>query len=481
MQIQKKKRFFITVSLLLVSGFLAVNLAGYLVSVTSLRNQMTQNTLPLTSDNIYSVIQNELLRPVFISSLMANDTFVKDWVLNGEKDPGQMIKYLAEIQHRYETISCFFVSEKTHNYYHHKNILKQVSTSQERDVWYFRVRNMTEPYEINVDFDMANRDMMTIFINYRVLDYHGDFIGATGVGLTVNQVNRSIENYRQRFNREIYFIDEDGLIKLRGASSDHDGEENIKEYIPRSLLSEIIKGEKHRFTYHHKGKLVLLHSRYIPELKWYLMVEQGSGEVNRLVIKAFFINLGICVLIIILVLWISQRTLSAYQKRLEEMATIDPLTGLFNRQTFELFFTVIMKEQIRQHRPLSLLMLDIDYFKEINDNYGHQAGDLILKKVAELIGSLVRESDLVGRWGGEEFLILLKDCDLDNARLSAEKIRQAISELHAVYQQKAQLSVTVSIGVARHNDGESVDQFIDRVDQALYVAKNTGRNCIKWV
>ena len=474
MQFKKKRQFFVTVTALLCGGFLAVNLAGYLVSVASLQNQISRSTLPLTSDNIYSVIQNDLLRPVFISSLMANDTFVRDWVIAGEANAENMVKYLAEIQRRYNTVSTFFVSEKSRSYYHHKGVLKQVDPKEERDAWYFRVRDMQDDYEINVDFDMANRDAMTIFINYRVLDYEGQFIGATGVGLTVNSVTSLIDNYRQRFNREVYFINGQGGITLLGDGSIHEGKQNIGEYISEEILKEIYRDKQHGFTYRLSGKRILLNSRYIPELKWYLMVEQSGDEVNNEVLKAFLLNLLVCLLIIVLVLWISHRTFSIYQKRLEEMATIDPLTGLFNRQTFELFFSEIHKEQARQYRSLALLMIDIDHFKRVNDSFGHQTGDVVLKWVAERIASLVRESDLLGRWGGEEFLVLLKDCDLVNGISRAEKIRDAITTQDGG--RGIPVSVTVSIGLAIHEQGEGVEEYIDRVDRALYQAKSQGRN-----
>src|SRR5690606_26692025 len=161
-------------SALLVSGFLATGIASYLVSRDLVRHTLVDQSHPLTGDNIYSEIQKDVLRPTFISSLMANDTFLRDWILAGEQDPAPITRYLNEVKQKYGTITSFLVSEKTRNYYYAGGVLKQVAETEERDIWYFRVRNMHEPYEMNVDADMANRDTITIFINYRIFDYEGN-------------------------------------------------------------------------------------------------------------------------------------------------------------------------------------------------------------------------------------------------------------------------------------------------------------------
>src|SRR4051812_15750307 len=145
------------VSILLITGFLATSLASYFVSKASVREGI-ESGLPLTADNIYSEIQKDLLRPIFIASMMAHDTFLRDWVIAGEKEAGSVAKYLAEIKTKYDTVSSFYVSDRTRNYYFPDGVLKHISADDWRDVWYFRVRDMAEPYEINVDPDFANRD-----------------------------------------------------------------------------------------------------------------------------------------------------------------------------------------------------------------------------------------------------------------------------------------------------------------------------------
>lgn len=162
MAFSKRFRWAWLVCLLLLAGFLTNSISNYLVSRSNVRKTIMESSLPLTSDNVYSEIQRDLLQPIFISSLMANDAFLRDWVINGERHEEKITKYLNEIKVEYGTITSFFVSEKTRKYYHAHGVLKEVKEDEPRDEWYFRVRSMADTFEINVDQDMANRDEMTI-------------------------------------------------------------------------------------------------------------------------------------------------------------------------------------------------------------------------------------------------------------------------------------------------------------------------------
>jgi len=129
-------------SLLLGAGFIATALFGYYSSRTAIRNTLIGQDLPLTSSNIYSEIQKDLIRPILISSTMASDTFLRDWVLGGERDVPAISRYLGEIRSRYGAFSSYFISEKTRNYYTADGILRQVAPQEQRDAWYARVRVM---------------------------------------------------------------------------------------------------------------------------------------------------------------------------------------------------------------------------------------------------------------------------------------------------------------------------------------------------
>jgi diguanylate cyclase (GGDEF)-like protein len=469
-----KNRLTWLICLLLLVGFLATTLVSYTVSVTQLKKGFAESILPLTSDTVYSEIQKDLIRPIFIASMMASDTFLRDWALFGEKDIKQISKYLEQIKTKYQTVTSFFVSEQSGNYYHAGGLLKQVHADEPRDEWYFRVRSMEKPYELNVDRDLANGDALTFFINHRVLDYQGNYLGATGCGLSVTTIAQLLRAYEIRYQRHIFFVDPQGFVTFR-AESEKDWKAIGEVDGLRDIATTILSKESGSFSYKRDKQTYLLHSRFLPELGWYLLVEQSLDQEMRLLRKTLLINLSLCLVISLVILVVVYRTISHYQQRLERMATIDKLTNLNNRYSGETLFDQAIREASRQHSELSVILLDIDRFKNINDQYSHQAGDAVLADSARIIRVCLREADSICRWGGEEFLVILKDCALENAFSLAEKIREHRAEKIVSFQ-KSSLVVFFSLGVAQWQPGESKENFLMRADNAMYRAKSNGRN-----
>lgn len=172
----------------------------------------------------------------------------------------------------------------------------------------------------------------------------------------------------------------------------------------------------------------------------------------------------------------SFRKIRNLNKKLRFLASYDKLTGCLNRRAFFSFLENDIKRLKRTKTHLSIIMIDLDYFKSINDTYGHMVGDVVLGNVAKVINSSIREIDLIGRYGGEEFLVLLTDCDLKGGTVVAEKIRKVVENYKITIDKEEELRVTISAGVSEYIPGESVDNFLERTDRALYQAKNRGRN-----
>ena len=160
---------------------------------------------------------------------------------------------------------------------------------------------------------------------------------------------------------------------------------------------------------------------------------------------------------------------------LKKLSQTDGLTGLLNRISIEhAIENEIYRISRYEQSLLSIIMFDLDHFKQINDNYGHAEGDLVLRTVSELIDENKRISDQAGRWGGEEFMIVCPNTNLKNARMLAEKLRKAIEEMTFELSGK----ITSSFGVASYDIGESAKKYCHRADERLYEAKDSGRNCV---
>jgi two-component system cell cycle response regulator len=162
---------------------------------------------------------------------------------------------------------------------------------------------------------------------------------------------------------------------------------------------------------------------------------------------------------------------------LARLSTTDPVTGLRNRRYVTEFLSLEALRAVRYHTPLSVMILDIDHFKRVNDRHGHRIGDAVLQVMADTLRSSLRATDLVARYGGEEFLVVLPQTDLVGAGVLAERVRTAIEETAIDVGVEAPLSVTVSIGVAALDaEAPCIEQLVERADAALYAAKDAGRN-----
>ena len=168
------------------------------------------------------------------------------------------------------------------------------------------------------------------------------------------------------------------------------------------------------------------------------------------------------------------------QREFELTATIDELTGLYNRRWLMEMLERQMKRSLGEAAPLALLVIDADHFKLVNDEYGHGVGDQVLRGLARIMTAGVRPQDLLARYGGEEFVVVLPGADLTEARFVAERLRRMMAEATpAVAVGEAPPLVTISIGVALMQKGDTVAEFFSRADAALYRAKRNGRNRVE--
>ncbi|WNO60018.1 diguanylate cyclase [Rheinheimera sp. MMS21-TC3] len=173
---------------------------------------------------------------------------------------------------------------------------------------------------------------------------------------------------------------------------------------------------------------------------------------------------------------VSRTELEQMNTRLEQLSKIDYLTKLYNRGHWEESLIQEFKRLHRYAHKSTLLMCDIDHFKMVNDTYGHTAGDLVIQKIADAVRVNLRDTDIAGRYGGEEYAVLLVDTTVEQATFFAERLRHAVEGLVVMYN-KTPLKVTISIGLAEfHSDMKQHVQWIEAADEALYQSKEGGRN-----
>ena len=465
-------------TLILLLGSFATSIAIHSVASNSLRKSIVERELPITSDSLYSEVQHDLVLPVFISRQMASNTLLHDWALAGEEELGAITRYLNEVKSKQNSLTSFFVSETTKNYYSADGLFKTVSPTDEADQWYYRVKDLQQPYEINVDYDATHSNMMTVFVNYRIEDTEGNFLGVTGIGLSLDSVTELVQHYQKRYNRKIYFVDDEGHETLNGLSKDQNANSIRNQAGIKEIAERILAGGKKSLhsVYQKNGTSMQVNSRYIEKLRAFLIVEQSADEALAPLNRFLSVSLTLSAISSLLIIGIILHTADRHHKQAEKIASTDVLTGLENRASLASRLQSLVDSHRTKGQDFSIIMFDIDHFKEINDQYGHLAGDQVLMRIAQCAQQQIRTLDSIYRWGGEEFLVLLECCQVFDAMKVAEKIRRSIETLEIRVADDISLSATVSLGVGQSEAGETTDELLARVDNAVYLAKRNGRN-----
>ena len=272
-----------------------------------------------------------------------------------------------------------------------------------------------------------------------------------------------------------YYIRKMGLdnIKVAGYSGFNDSIRigvRKNDVLLHSIMSKLIRAlpQKEIDSVYQKWVVMKFEHRFDYTILWKIAVATAPLVVliivwNRKLMK---LNRKIAA---------QHRELVRKSEKLERLSITDQLTGLFNRRHINNVLAAEIERIDRYDRPLSIMILDIDHFKKVNDTYGHQTGDRVLCHFAETISKNIRKSDIAGRWGGEEFLLICPENDLDGVTTMAEHLRKIIAETHFPVDWKQ----TASFGVACYQQPESRDSFINRADRALYRAKENGRNRVE--
>ena len=438
------------------------------------KRDLSLHSLPLSSDNVYSEIQRDLLKSKLISSLMSNNTFLISWAKNNKNNIEEIKEYLRAIKSKYNTSSSFFVSSLSENYYYEKGILKTINNKQDEDKWFYRLKNSNNDYESNIDVDMANNGELSIFSNYKVRDLEGNFIGITGVGIETSHVSSLLDTYKNKYNHEVYFVDKNNSIIIKSKNLEKAKNPHFKEIIYEKI-NDFKKNKNSILEYEYLGETFHLNIRFIEELNLFLCIEAKEQDVLKEITNNFLINIVIFIFIIIFIMMSIIYYINHYQKYLEFFAKKDTLTGLSNRFDFENILLHIFSSETKENKNMAFILLDVDDFKSINDTFGHQMGDKILVIIAKVLKNCFSSRTILARWGGEEFVVVLRNTNNEEAYFLAEKLRLAIfdnKEIYALINKK----MTVSLGIAVKQDNENKDELFLRVDKNLYKAKEQGKN-----
>lgn len=331
-----------------------------------------------------------------------------------------------------------------------------------------------------------------VSISVPVISKQKEMIGILYANISLAILSEFIKNMSFGKTGKIYIVDDDGNLLAHPDIAP--GEEAMNIYgkkilllrnmrdipmVANSLKGRFIPG-LYRLSESHK--LVLSSYERIPTLGWTVVVEQEAGEAFSIILIYAYVIIFIVFLTIIVsliaFLFISRET-AENNRRHRELLIIsetDPLTGLLNRRSMISRMNQLLSDYEQNGQSFVIAMFDIDDFKQVNDSFGHVFGDAVLREIAARTVSILRVEDLLFRWGGEEFLLVIKNCDLRRGRGIAEKIRRVVNDT-PINDGTMQVSVTITIGVCQYHGG-SIDSCIIHADEALYEGKRAGKNMI---
>lgn len=481
-----RHRFALILAALLLGGLGTLSVLTYLRARRLINRQVTTRTLPLSADAVVSSIEHDLLQPVVASTLMADNSLVESRLQRGENDSAVLQNYLHRIQQRTGAATAFLISDKTRRYYHSSGVLKTLDPNDPSDSWYQRFLDSGKLLELNIDRDTADPERTTAFINVRIEDEQERLLGVTGVGLDVRELQEQLRHYQQQYGVRILLVNHDGSILL--ASDQTQGKlQNLPLIGAES--SRILNASELTLHLENRKQDLYVRTTRIPDVDLTLVVVHPRSPEEAAFHQLLLQNLAAAMAISVVLILLAQATLGRDQKQLETIARTDKLSGLLNRRLFDHSFAELSKRAERSGSPLAAVVMDIDYFKRVNDTHGHLVGDAVIRHVSRSIASQVRESDPLFRWGGEEFLLLLLGCDQTMACERLEAIRTELRrhplDLTTLPEyagtagaMERALPVTLSFGLAIQQPGESSTALLQRADDALYTAKRDGRDRI---
>lgn len=471
-------RINLIIILVIIIGFSSITFTNY-YNYSNVIKDNIQNISKLTSSNIYAEINNLLTKPIFVSLTMANDTFLKSWLnneqamLNNEEYTKKLQDYLLAFQKQYNYNSVFLVSTQSNLYYHYNGILKTVNEKTPHDDWYYDLINSKKNYMLDIDWDEADNNILTIFINCKVEDSNGNLIGVVGVGIKMDQLQSILNSYKNDFGLNAFLINSLGDIQVH-TDKNLIGNKNLFDYEPlkkhkNDILNNLNTWET--YWYNIDNRELFLTTKYIDELDWYIAIEKDNDTLRSSFKNQIIHDLIILLIILGLVLTASTYLIMYYKRIMTNLVSTDELTGLANRRVFNESLSKIIENKKQNHKDTYIFIFDVDHFKAINDEKGHLFGDYVLKKIGCIVSKTLGSSGLISRWGGDEFCGII----YKNESQSKDLILKLVNEVY-IHDEFKKNTVTISVGATAVLESDTVDTLLARADTALYLSKENGRN-----
>lgn len=419
-----------------------------------------------------SLIVDQLMQPLHISQTLGKAKELRDLMSADQIDEEAVFKMLERLESEFDL--TFFVASENNRIQYNSDGTKLELLEGEVS-WYFKYKDAPQ----NAVADIGKWEDAHFFIDLKIFDEEQKFLGFFGIGKSLLSFISVFEKYKQEYSYDFIFVDQENKItlssnpELLARDSTFRRLDDLEWYTriepsldsTKSLNNVLVSIE---------GQDYLIAEVGIEPFGWTMYIltplQARQAELSRT-----FIFSVVSLLVVIFALFILIYNLLYYFKKdMQQNIQTDPLTKLPNRNKIELRYA----EMQDMKQSVSLLLIDIDHFKAVNDTHGHNAGDNVLRQVANMLQNELREDDIIGRWGGEEFVILLPETSPEQAFDVAQKLRQRLANMTASTGTLS-LKITASFGVSHTDINRPLVDILASADDALYQAKRDGRNLVR--
>ncbi|WP_319559753.1 GGDEF domain-containing protein [Marispirochaeta sp.] len=416
---------------------------------------LTESVLPACADSVVGTINGVKEKYSLANRLIADTIDLSRFRANGREDPDRILDFVRRKRIELGAKNVGLVSLETDTYYDSFGQILELDYSSARDSWVkdFLDAPVTDRFSLYDPDDSV--ELYSFFFDSKIKSDAGELTGIIGTGISLDSFSLNIAGDKGR--TRMFFAEPDGELRL---PLDCRGSSFFEEYNLNSPTEDL--GDESHYLTEKGGATLMLYIRFISEIERYLIIEHDITDSYKDLQRQSIITFAAGMVFSLLLVAINHILVFRAGRKLSIKGYTDSLTESYNRHFLEEYFG---RRNCNQ-RQISLMTLDIDHFKEVNDNLGHMAGDLILKEVSRLAKSHIRDEDFIVRWGGDEFIIVVHT-DIQRALDISERIRARIEQ---------ESSVTVTIGVTEMREHEDFTAALSRADEAMYRAKHEGRN-----
>lgn len=451
--------------LLVFSVGIAITYAAY-VAISNIAAEQSRIQQQSVSP-VFSLVNEELLKPLHIAETIGHAKYFNKILDSDDLEQEKLVSLLNQLEQQFD-LTFFAASEKARKQYLSNG--RQIDLIEGKVFWYF------EAMEVEADLfaDLGQVGDVHLYFDIKIYNEEKEFLGIVGVGKSLKEFIAKFDEYKSRYGYDFLFVNDKSEIILTSLSDLVVTDAHIPSLDSLSWFRHLQASgntELNNRLVTDRGEDYLISQINIDELNWQLLLLIPLQARQAQITKSFVTNTAIAISLVLTFFALMFWVMMYYKHSLEKSIDIDPLSQLPNRTYVNRRFQQLR----RQNADVSVIMVDIDRFKNINDSYGHNMGDAVIKKVSQILAEEVRQQDLVGRWGGEEFIMLVPCSNHDVAKAIAERSRKRL-EREDFGSDDQKITVTASFGYTHGPTNIPLSELLANADGALYQAKKQGRN-----